>query len=94
MTLTWNLRPVTKLDNKSKTPSKGINDDVVSRNCDAIVVFLIYDEFGAIQKPDSGPAVCKTYIFINNNFLSTKTENETKKNLTQLSQYCFEYYFC
>ena len=79
MTLTWNLRPVTKLDNKRKRPSKGINDDVMSKNCDVIVFFLIYNQFGAIQKPDSGPAVCKTYIFINNNFLSSKNWKQNWK---------------
>ena len=37
-----------------------------------IVIFQIYDQFGAIRKPDSGCIVCKTYIFINSNFLSYK----------------------
>ena len=41
-------------------------------NCDIIVIFPIYGQFGAIQKPDSGRMVCKTYIFINNNLLSYK----------------------
>ena len=62
----------------------------MSENCDAIVIFLIYDQFGTIQKPDSGRIVCKTYIFINNNHYLTKTENRTKKSLTQPSYYCFE----
>ena len=63
-------------------------------NCDVIVIFPIYDQFGAIRMPDFGRIVCKTYIFINSNFLSYK--NWTKKSLTQLSHYSFEqrYYFC
>ena len=41
-------------------------------NCDAIAIFSIYSQFGAIWKPDSGRRVCKTYIFINSNLLSYK----------------------
>ena len=44
----------------------------MSVNCDAIVTFPIYSQFGAIQKPDSGRIVCKIYIFINSNLLSYK----------------------
>ena len=44
----------------------------MSANCDVIVVFPIYDQFGAIWKPDSGRIVCKTYIFINSDHLSYK----------------------
>ena len=64
-------------------------------NCDVIIIFSIYGQFGAIVKPDSRGIVCKTYIFINTNLLSDKTENRPKKYLTQLSHYCFEerYYF-
>ena len=40
----------------------------MSENCDAIVIFLIYGQFGAIWNPDSGRIVSKTYIFINSNF--------------------------
>ena len=59
-------------------------------NCDVIVIFLIYGQFGAIGKPDSRCIVCKTYIFINSNFLSYKNWKQNKKYLTQLSGYCFE----
>ena len=61
------LRPVTKLD---KTMSKKFDADVMLANCDVIVIFLIYGQFGAIQKWDSGCVVCKTYAFINSNLLS------------------------
>ena len=55
--------------------SKKIDYDVISKNCDAIVIFPIYGRFGAIRKPDSGLIVCKTYIFINSNLLQKlKTE--------------------
>ena len=44
----------------------------MSTNCDVGVTFLIYGQFGAIRKPDSGRMVCETYIFINSNLLSYK----------------------
>ena len=50
----------------------------MSENCDVIVIFPVYGQFGAIQKPDSGRIVCKTYVFINSNlFFLTKTKNRT-----------------
>ena len=52
--------------------SKKFGDDIMSADCDMIVVFLIYGQFGAIRKLDSGCIVCKTYIFINSNLLSYK----------------------
>ena len=36
----------------------------MSANCNDIVIFLIYSQFEAIWKPDSGRIVCKIYIFI------------------------------
>ena len=66
------LGPATKLDKKNKTTSKEIDDDVMSKNYDAIAIFPIYGQFGAIRKPDSGRTNCKTYIFINSNLLSYK----------------------
>ena len=66
------LGPVAKLDKRNKTTSKKIEDDVMSPKCDVIVLFLIYGQSGAIRKPDSGRIVCKTYIFINSNFVSYK----------------------
>ena len=66
------LGPVTKLDKKNKATSKKFDDDVMSKNCDAIATFSIYGQFGAIWKPDSGHIVCKTYIFNNSNLLSYK----------------------
>ena len=66
------LGPVTKLDKRNKTTSKKFDDDVMSENCDVIVIFPIYGQFGAIRKPDSGRIVCKTYIFINSNLFSYK----------------------
>ena len=44
----------------------------MSTNCEVIIIFQINGQFEAIQKPDSGCIVCKTYIFINSNVLSYK----------------------
>ena len=62
----------------------------MSTNGDVIVIFPIYGQFGAIRKPDSGRIVCKTYIFINSNFLSYKIWKQNSKSQPQLSRYCFE----
>ena len=65
------LGPVTKLDKRNKTMSKKFGDDVISTNCDVIVSFPIYGQFGAIRKPDSGCIACKTLI--KRNLLSYKS---------------------
>ena len=66
------LAPATKLDNRNKITSKKVDNDDMSANYDVIVIFPIYNQFGAIRKPDSGRIVCKTYSFINSNLLSYK----------------------
>ena len=63
----------TKLHKRNKTKSKKFKDDVMSENCDVIVIFPIYGQFGAIRKPDYGCIVSKTYFFINSNLLSYKS---------------------
>ena len=30
------------------------NGDVMSKNCNVIIIFPIFDQFGAFKKPDSG----------------------------------------
>ena len=64
--------PVTKLDKRSKAAPKKIGNDVMPENCDAIVIFPHFGQFGAIWKLDSGRIPCKGYIFINSNHLSYK----------------------
>ena len=66
------LGPVTKIDWRNKKKRQKVDDDAISSNCDVTAIFLIYDQFGAIRKLDSGRIVCKTYILINNNFLFHK----------------------
>ena len=48
------LGPVTKLDKRNKTASKKFDVDVMSENCDVIIVFEIFGQFGAVRRPDSG----------------------------------------
>ena len=44
----------------------------MSENYDVIAIFPIFGQFGAIRKLDSERIVCKTYIFINGDFLLYK----------------------
>ena len=46
------LGPVTKLDKRNKTTSKKFDVDVMSENCDVIVIFRIFGQFGAVWRPD------------------------------------------
>ena len=54
------LGPVTELVKRNKTTSKKIDVDV---NCDAIVIFFIFGQFRAVQRPDSGHRVSKKLCF-------------------------------
>ena len=66
------LGPVTKFDKRNKIASKKVDVDVMSENCDVIVIFWIFGQFGAIWRRDSGHRVCKSYVFTNSNLLSYK----------------------
>ena len=50
----------TKIDKRNKTTSKTFGNDIISDDCDVIVIFPIYGQFRAMQNPDSGRIVCKT----------------------------------
>ena len=54
------LGPVTKIDKKNKTTSKKLDVDVMSENCNVIVIFWIFGQFGAVQRLDSGHRVYKS----------------------------------
>ena len=66
------LGPVTKLDKRNKTTSKKFDVDVMSENCDVIVIFRIFGQFGAVRRPDSGHRVYKSYVFSKSNLLCYK----------------------
>ena len=44
--------PVNKSNKKNKATLKKLDNDVVSENCDFIVIFVIYGEFRTIQNGD------------------------------------------
>ena len=73
---------------KNKATSRKFDNYVISENCDVIAIFPIYGQFGAIWNPDSESIVC-ICNFLSVTFNLIKTENRTKKSLTQLSNYCF-----
>ena len=75
------LGPITKLDKRNMTTSKKNGNDVISGNCDVIVIFPIYGQFETIRKLDSGCIACNTYIFIINNLLSYKKLKTELRNL-------------
>ena len=51
----------------------------MSENCDITDIFPIYNQFGAILKPNSERIVCNAYIFINSNlFFSQELKTELK----------------
>ena len=56
------LGPVTKLYKKNQTMAKAIDNDLMSKICDAIVTFPVCGQFGAILEPYLGRIVCETYI--------------------------------
>ena len=67
------LGPVTKRDKRNKKMSKKLDAEVMSEDYDVIVIFRIFSQFGALQRPDSGHSVCKSHVFSNSNLLSYKS---------------------
>ena len=63
------LGPVPKLDKRNKTTSKKFDVEVMSGNCDVIVILWSFGQFGEVRRPDSGHRVCKSYVFSNSNLL-------------------------
>ena len=82
------LGAITKIDKRNNITSTKLSNDILSENCDVIIIFRIFGQFGAVWRPDSGHRVFKKYVFSNGDLLPYK--NRTKKSLTQLSHYCFE----
>ena len=64
------LGPVTKLDKRNKTSK--IDVDVMSEKCDAIVIFWIFGQFGAVWRPDSRHRICKVMFSATVTFCLTK----------------------
>ena len=85
-----NLGPVTKLEKRNKTTSKNLT----LTSCRKIVTLLSFFGFLANLEqsrgriPDTESAEVMFSVTVT--FCLTKTENRTKKSLTQLSHYCFK----
>ena len=84
-----NLGQVTKRDKRNKTRSKKIEIDVMSENCDPIVIFWIFYQFVASRGLIPDEESVKFIFSVIVTFFLGKTENRTKKSLIQLS-HCFE----
>ena len=65
---------VSKLDKKNKTTSKNFDDDLMSKNCDVIVIFRIFSQFGAVRRPVSGTESPKVMFSVITAFCFTKPE--------------------
>ena len=82
--------PVTKLDKKNKTTSKNL----MLTSCRKIVTSLSFFGFLANLEQSGGwlpeTESAKVMSSVKVAFCLTKTENRTKKYVTQLSHYCFE----
>ena len=84
------LEPVTKFDKRNKTTSK----IPTMTSCREIVTSLSFFGFWATLEqsggriPDTQSAKVMFSVIVT--FCLTKTENRTKKSLTNLSHYCFE----
>ena len=81
------LGPVAKIDKRNKTTSKKFHVDVVSENCDVIVIFRIFGQFGG-RIPDTESEKVMFSVIVT--FCLIKTQNRTKRSLTQFSHYCFQ----
>ena len=84
------LGPVTKFDKRNKATSK----NMMLTSCRKFVTSLSFfgflanlEQFGG-QIPDTESAKVMFSVIVTT--CLTKTENRTKKSLTQLSHYCFE----
>ena len=80
------LRPVAKPDNRNKTTSKKVDMTSshvgkLSRHC-----HFLEQSGGRISDTDSAKVTFSVIVTLS----LTKTENRTKRSLTQLSHYCFE----
>ena len=84
------LGAVTKVDRRNKITSKKLT----MTSCQKIVRslsflgFLVNMEQSESRIPDTESAKVMFSVIVT--FFLTKTENRTKKSLTQLSHYCFE----
>ena len=82
------LEPVTKLDKRNKLTSKNFYNDAMLADFDVIAIFS--NLLPVWSNPETGfwTQSAKLTISLKVTPYLTKTENRTKKSLTQLSPYC------
>ena len=91
------LGSVTKIDKRKTKTTKKFHDDVMSANCDVIIIFAIYSQFGTIWILDSTHMVCKCCIVINGKLLSCKNWKQNFKKISSpalMRLLWVSYYFC
>ena len=84
------LGPITKSYKIKKQCQRKLDDDIMSVNCDVIVVFSIYGQSGATGSRIPDAQIVKLTFSLIVTFYPTKTANRIKRSLTQLSHYCFQ----
>ena len=84
------IEPVTKLDKRNKTKLQNL----AMTPCREIVTLLPFFRFLANSEQSGGwiadTESAKVTFSVIGTFCLTKSENRTKKSLTQVSHYCFE----
>ena len=83
------LAPVTKLDKGDKTMAKRFDNDVMSANCNIIVIFPIYSQLEQSGRQIPDVQFVKVTFSLIETFFLTKTKNRTKRSLTKLPHYFF-----
>ena len=83
------LGPVTMFGKRNTVTLKKVTKTWCQQIMTLLLLFLIYGCFGAIRNTNSGRMVCDSFLLIATFYL-TKSENRTKKFLTQLSYYWFQ----
>ena len=74
------IAPVTKLVKRNTSTSITFDNEVMPEDCDVIVIFRIYNQFGAIQKPDSERMICIALVFhLYKSFILKKFKTELTK---------------
>ena len=82
------LGPVTTRDKRNKMISKRFGNDVMLANYNVIVFSDLWPIWSNSQITNAKSI--KLTFSLRATFYLTKTENRTKKFLTQFSHYCFE----
>ena len=84
------LGPVTKFEKKTQERQKISRMTSCQHNVTSLLFFRFMANLEQSRSRMPGAWSVKLTFLLNNTFYLIKTENRTKKTLTQLSYYCFE----